>query len=127
MMPTVWSPGMVYADQPGGELDASTFRSYAIATGQGDRAAVCVVGETVNQGFWHIEETTWTDPPMLSDPNDVRTIDGRRYLLFYQGADLQRVAFTADGCLYWVDNSLDDQLSNQLMLALASSMVPVPH
>jgi hypothetical protein len=127
MMPTVWSPGMVYADQPGGELDASTFRSYAIATGQGDRAAVCVVGETVNQGFWHIEETTWTDPPMLSDPNDVRTINGRRYLLFYQGADLQRVAFTADGCLYWVDNSLDDQLSNQLMLALASSMVPVPH
>jgi hypothetical protein len=46
-------------------------------------------------------------------------------MLFYQGPNLHRVAFKANGCLYWVTNSLDDQLSNQLMLALATSMVPV--
>ena len=62
---------------------------------------------------------------MLSDPNDVRTINGRGYMLFYQGPNLHRVAFKANGCLYWVTNSLDDQLSNQLMLALATSMVAV--
>ena len=125
MMPTVWSPGMVYTDAPNGAGDSSTFRAYGIATGNGNRAAVVVVGETTNQGFWHVEETTWTDPPMLSDPNDVRTIKGQQYLLFYQGQSLQRVAFKANGCLYWVTNTLDDQLSNQLMLALATSMVPV--
>jgi LCP family protein required for cell wall assembly len=125
MMPTVWSSGMYYSDQPGGAADPSTFRAYTIASGHGNRAAVVVVGETANQGFWHIEETTWTDPPMLSDPNDVRTINGRAHMLFYQGQNLHRVAFKANGCLYWVTNTLDDQLSNQLMLALATSMVPV--
>ena len=125
MMPTVWSTGMVYDADPNTSDDSSNFRSYTIASGHGNRAAVCVVGETADQGFWHIEETAWTDPPMLSDPNDVRTINGRGYMLFYQGQNLQRVAFKANGCLYWVTNSLDDQLSNQLMLALATSMVPV--
>jgi LCP family protein required for cell wall assembly len=125
MMPTVWSTGMVYDANPVSADDSSNFRSYTIATGNGNRAAVVVVGETSNQGFWHIEETTWTDPPLLSDPNDVRTINGRGYLLFYQGRNLHRVAFKANGCLYWVTNTLDDQLSNQLMLALATSMVPV--
>jgi LCP family protein required for cell wall assembly len=125
MMPTVWSTGMVYDANLDSYDDSSNFRAYTIASGHGNRAAVCVVGATTNQGYWHIEETTWTDPPMLSDPNDVRTINGRGYMLFYQGQNLHRVAFKANGCLYWVTNSLDDQLSNQLMLALATSMVPV--
>ena len=125
MMPTVWSTGMVYDANLDSYDDSSNFRSYAIASGHGNKAAVCVVGATTNQGYWHIEETTWTDPPMLSDPNDVRTINGRGYMLFYQGQNLYRVAFKANGCLYWVTNSLDNQLSNQLMLALATSMVPV--
>jgi LCP family protein required for cell wall assembly len=125
MMPTVWSSGMVYDANPESSDDSSNFRSYTIASGHGNRAAVCVVGETSSQGLWHIEETTWTDPPILSDPNDVRSINGRDYMLFYQGENLHRIAFKANGCLYWVTNTLDDQLSNQLMLALATSMVPV--
>jgi LCP family protein required for cell wall assembly len=125
MMPTVWSTGMVYDANVDSYDDSSNFRAYTIASGHGNRAAVCVVGVTANAGYWHIEETTWTDPPMLSDPNDVKTINGRGYMLFYQGQNLHRVAFKANGCLYWVTNSLDDQLSNQLMLALATSMVPV--
>ena len=124
MMPTVWSMDGVRRN-PDSSDDSSNFRSYTIASGHGNRAAVCVVGETPDNGFWHIEETTWTNPPMLSDPNDVRTINGRGYMLFYQGQNLHRVAFKANGCLYWVTNSLDDQLSNQLMLALATSMAPV--
>ena len=125
MMPTVWSGGMKYWADPLSQSDTANFRAYTIASGHGNRAAVVVVGETANQGFWHIEETSWTDPPMLSDPNDVRTINGRGYMLFYQGQSLHRVAFKANGFLYWVTNTLDDQLSNQLMLALATSMVPV--
>jgi hypothetical protein len=116
---------MVYDANVDSYDDSSNFRAYTIASGHGNRAAVCVVGVTANAGYWHIEETTWTDPPMLSDPNDVKTINGRGYMLFYQGQNLHRVAFKANGCLYWVTNSLDDQLSNQLMLALATSMVPV--
>jgi hypothetical protein len=124
MMPTVWSPGMVYACQPHSYDDSANFRAYKI----GSYDAVCVVGSTgrqINPGFWHIEETTWTNPPILSDPNEVRTINGQQYMLFYQNDRLYRVAFERNGVLYWVTNSLDEQLSDQLMLALATSMVPV--
>jgi hypothetical protein len=55
----------------------------------------------------------------------VRTINGQQYMLFYQNDRLYRVAFERNGVLYWVTNSLDEQLSDQLMLALATSMVPV--
>jgi LCP family protein required for cell wall assembly len=114
VMPTVWSPGMSY--------DATSWRAYTVpTTGAGNRAAVCVVGTTAAGGYWHIEETSWTSPPLLSDPNDTRTVNGRQYMLFYQNDRLHRVAWKANGALYWVANTLDDQLSNELMLALATS------
>lgn len=125
MMPTAWSTGMVYETVSGYDPTYSNFRAYTMKTEDGQRGAVCVVGKTANGAYWHIQETSWTNPPLLSDPNDVRTIKGRRYLLFYQNDRLHRVAFKANGCLYWVTNTIRDELSNELMLALATSFEPV--
>jgi LCP family protein required for cell wall assembly len=125
LMPTVWSAGMRYDADPTSSYDGSNFRAYTIDTGSGHRAAVCVTGATASDGFWHIEETTWTDPPILSDPNDVRTVGGVDYMLFYQNDRLHRVAWKANGCLYWVTNTLRDELSNELLWALATSCKPV--
>lgn len=125
LMPTVWSPGMVYDADPASSIDSSNFRPYEINTGHGKRAAVVVVGKTPGDGMWHIQQTTWTDPPILADPNDVRTEGGQEYMLFYQNERLHRVAWKANGCLYWVTNTLRDELSNDLMWALATSFKPV--
>jgi LCP family protein required for cell wall assembly len=125
MMPTVWSTGMAYETVTGYDPTYRNFRSYKIKTSDGQRTAVCVVGKTASGGYWHIQETSWMEPPILSDPNDVRTIKGREYMLFYQNDRLHRVAFKANGCLYWVTNTLRDELSDELMLALATSLQPV--
>jgi len=55
----------------------------------------------------------------------MRAIAGRTYLLFYQGRSLHMVAWSEHGATYWVINTLDDELSNHLMLALAESCLPV--
>ena len=46
-------------------------------------------------------------------------------MLFYQGDHLHMVAWKRNGTLYWVLNTLDNQLSNDVMLGLATSCKPV--
>ena len=115
-MPTAWSPGFVY-DQ---------FRKYAIKNteGKSTRAAVAVV-RTPMGGYWSIQTMRWLDPPAIENPNSTDVIKGRKYLFFYQGDHVHMIAWKRDNTLYWVVNTLDDQLSNDLMLGLATSFKPV--
>ncbi len=115
-MPTAWPSGSVYDE----------FRKYSIPNydGKGTRAAVAVA-RTPLGGYWSIQTMRWTDPPAIEDPSDVRTIKGQEYMLFYQGDHLHMVAWKSNGTLYWVLNTLDNQLSNDVMLGLATSCKPV--
>ena len=74
--------------------------------------------------YWGIQQTSWTDPPILAGPSTTRTIGGREYRLFFNGARLHVVAFEEDGAAYWVTNSLLDSLSNETMLAIAKGLKP---
>ena len=58
-------------------------------------------------------------------PTATQTIGGRKFMLFYQGDHLHMVAWKEHGTLYWVLNTLDNQLSNDLLLGLAASCEPV--
>jgi LCP family protein required for cell wall assembly len=115
-MPTAWPSGSVYNE----------FRKYGIPDldGKSTRAAVAVAS-TPQGGYWSVQAMRWTDPPAIKDPSDVQTIKGRRYMLFYQGENLHMVAWKSNGTLYWVLNTLDNQLSNDVMLGLATSCKPV--
>jgi hypothetical protein len=46
-------------------------------------------------------------------------------MLFYQSDHLHMVAWKERGTLYWVLNTLDNQLSNDLMMGIAKSCTPV--
>jgi LCP family protein required for cell wall assembly len=113
--PTAWSAGLGY-DQ---------FRAYHVTVGSHHVRAAVVVGTTPQGGYWDIQALAWTDPPILADPDAVRTIAGRSYSLYYDDASLHLVAWRQGGAVYWVSNTLDDELSNSLMLALATSCAPV--
>jgi LCP family protein required for cell wall assembly len=121
-MPTAWSPGMKYATDTSGSYSE---RAYTIPTGHGQRAAFVAVGETQGGNYWHIQATSWTDPPIMQSPNETRTINGRTYQLFYQNDRLHRVAWQDGGTLYWISNTLSDQISNDVLLGLATSCKPV--
>ena len=113
--PSSWSAGLGY-DQ---------FRAYSVRTPSGLAKAAVAVGTTPQGGYWDVQALAWTDPPILASPNAARTIAGRSYSLYYDGAQLHMVAWQVGGVAYWVSNTLDDELTNKQMLGLATSCVPV--
>ena len=114
--PTAWSSGFTYDE----------WRNYSIETTDGKHLAASVaVVETPQYGYWSIQAMRWLDPPAIAHPNATQIIDGRKFMLFYQSDNLHMVAWKEHGTLYWVINTLDNQLSNDLLLGLAASCKPV--
>jgi LCP family protein required for cell wall assembly len=65
--------------------------------------------------------TTWTDPPILRDPSGTLTRRGRTYALYTEHGRLRQVAFRIGATQVWITNTLQDDLTNAQMLALAES------
>jgi LCP family protein required for cell wall assembly len=115
-MPSAWSPGFTYDE----------FRVYSITSTEGKRSAAAVASvRTPSGGYWSIQAMRWLDPPGIQNPSGRQMIDGTEYLLFYEGQHLHMVAWQRNKTLYWVLNTLDNELSNDLMLGLATSSKPV--
>ena len=106
--PTAWSPGFVLRPVP--QLLHRDHRRQALG-----RASVAVV-QTPQYGYWSIQAMRWLDPPAIENPDATQKVGGRKYMLFYQGDHLHMVAWKEHGTLYWVLNTLDNQLSNDLMM-----------
>ena len=85
-----------------------------------------VPGDTFNHGlldeYYGISGTNWVDAPILSNPSETRTIDGKDYLLFYDGDRLRLVGWKTDKASYWVNNTLLQSLDEGQMLSIATSM-----
>ena len=62
--------------------------------------------------FWSIQAMRWKDPPAIQNPDSTQTIKGRVHAL-YQDSHLHLVAWQEHGTLYWVINTLDNQLSQR--------------
>ncbi len=71
-------------------------------------------------GYYDFEGTDWLSPPLFAHSHS-RLIEGRRYLLVDDGSHIHVVGWRQNGALYWVTNTLLEELSNQQMLAIARS------
>jgi len=91
------------------------------------QVAYRIVGTTNGTGqFFGVQGTSWKNPPLLSEPTAKKQLkDGRTLLLFGDGKRLRFVGFKTKAGSYWVSNTLTEDLSNQTMLAIAQSLVPV--
>jgi LCP family protein required for cell wall assembly len=74
--------------------------------------------------YWGIEETGFADAPILANPTTTRKLDGRVYRFYFNGPHLHLVAFTYRKRVYWVINTLLDELTNPEMVAIARSLRP---
>ena len=64
----------------------------------------------------------WQDPPILSDPSESRTIEGRRFDIYLDSDRVRMVAWREGGNSYWIANSLLQTLTNDQMLGIARSI-----
>jgi LCP family protein required for cell wall assembly len=75
--------------------------------------------------YWGIEETRFVNAPILASPDQTRTLDGRKYMFYFNGSHIHMVAFIQNGTAYWVQNTLIDDMSNADMIAIARSLKPL--
>jgi LCP family protein required for cell wall assembly len=106
---------------------AQTARSYDLRDTEGHlrHAYVAVWQQTSAGSYYDFEGTDWLHPPLIVHPEQTRRIDGRTYMLFDDGGHVHTIAWHEGGALYWLTNTLLEDLSNEQMLALARSAHPL--
>jgi hypothetical protein len=75
--------------------------------------------------YWGIQQTSWTEAPILNGPTLERRIGGREYKLYFSGQKLHMIAFEDGGGAYWVVNTLQNRLANETMIAIARGLRPL--
>jgi LCP family protein required for cell wall assembly len=122
--PTQLEAGSDYAQKP---------RVYKInGTGEGspprgERTAYkWVFARPLIGEYYGFMGTRWTDPPILNDPDDEKTIGGHDYKLFYDDNRLRIVAWQTDQGSFWLSNTLAESLSNAEMLKIAQTFRQLP-
>jgi LCP family protein required for cell wall assembly len=122
--PTQLEVGSDYAQKP---------RAYKI-NGKGDespphsqRAAYKWVFSLPTIGdYYGFMGTRWTNPPILDNPTDEKTIGDRDYKLYYDGDRLRMVAWQTDQGSFWLSNSYIETVPNADMLKIAQSFRQLP-
>jgi polyisoprenyl-teichoic acid--peptidoglycan teichoic acid transferase len=85
-------------------------------------AYVIVFRQNTIGGYYDVEGTDWLDPPLIGHPDEERTIGRRKYMFFADGSHIHVIAWREGGALYWVTNTLQEDLSNEQLLTIASSV-----
>jgi polyisoprenyl-teichoic acid--peptidoglycan teichoic acid transferase len=73
--------------------------------------------------YYGVEGTTWKDPPILKSPTQTRNVGGKQLELFFNGHQLSVAAWRTSQAVYWISNTLRDDLSNQQMIGIAASLM----
>ena len=76
-------------------------------------------------GYYDVEGTDWDNPPIIANPSRVATFGGRHYIFIDDGNHIHLIAWHEHGALYWVNNTLLEDLTNAQMLGIAESVQPL--
>ncbi len=88
-------------------------------------AYVVVWRQNTLGGYYDLEGTDWVNAPIVAHPDETRRIGSRTYLISSDGGHIHTIAWRSRGVLYWVTNTLLEDLSNQQMLGIARSAQPL--
>ena len=72
--------------------------------------------------YYGVQGLAWRYPPILDDPDEIRTQDGRKLMLFYDGNHLRLVAWRTRNAVYWITNTLTLSIPNSRLIAIAGSL-----
>jgi LCP family protein required for cell wall assembly len=117
---------VLYPTLQTGPGEQQQVRAYTLKDQQGNRhhAYVIVWQQNSIGGYYDFEGTDWLNPPLFAHAR-TQLIDGRNYELVDDGAHIHVVGWRSGNVLYWVTNTLLEELSNAQMLAIAKSAQPL--
>ena len=72
--------------------------------------------------YYGVQGTTWLSPPILDNPTQTRNVGGKQLLIYANGGKVSLVAWRHNGSAYWISNTLNDQIGNAQMIAIAASL-----
>ena len=109
-----------------GEAEQQTVRAYTLKDQQGNlhHAYVVVWEQNALGGYYDFEGTDWLNPPLFAHAR-IDTINGRSYRIVDDGSHIHVVGWRSGHVLYWLTNTLLEELSNAQMLAIAASAQPL--
>ncbi|MHB1538710.1 MAG: LCP family protein [Solirubrobacteraceae bacterium] len=91
----------------------------------GYKSYVIVIDRGYLGQYYDVEGTTWTNPPIIANPSREVTIGKRTYMLFYSGEHIVTVAWREYGAVYWIENTLTNNVSPRQMLEIAEETRPL--
>ncbi len=118
---------MLYPTLQTGPAEQQQVRAYPLKNQQNIRhhAYVVVFAENPTLGsYYDFEGTDWLNPPLFAHAR-TQEIGGRTYEFVDDGSHIHVVGWREDNVLYWVTNTLLEELSNSQMLAIAKSAQPL--
>jgi polyisoprenyl-teichoic acid--peptidoglycan teichoic acid transferase len=109
-----------------GPAEQEEVRSYPLEDQQGNihHAYVVVWRQNTLGGYYDFEGSDWLNPPLFAHAR-VESIDGRSYRLVDDGTHIHVIGWRTGRVLYWLTNTLLEELSNPQMIALAKSAQPL--
>jgi polyisoprenyl-teichoic acid--peptidoglycan teichoic acid transferase len=100
-------------------------RAYAIRDQHGKRHTAYRMTLELNPvlgEYYGVQGTTWQDPPIFGSPTETRMVAGRRLLLYAQGGKVTNVAWHTPSGIYWISNTLTNDIGKGEMVAIAASL-----
>jgi polyisoprenyl-teichoic acid--peptidoglycan teichoic acid transferase len=113
---------LLYPSLQTGPSEAQTVRTYALSDPEGHvhRAYVAVWRQSGVGDYYDLEGTDWLSPPLFAHAR-AQSIGGRSYRLVDDGSHIHVIGWRSGGALYWLTNTLLEELSNAQMVAIAQS------
>jgi len=109
------------------EAEPDLLRLYKIHDQRGHLHPIYVI--VIDRGglgeYYDVQGSSWTDPPLLSDPSQSVQIGARTYELYYAGEEIRTIAWNEGGGEYWIQNTLTNSVQPSEMRAMAEQTLPV--
>jgi polyisoprenyl-teichoic acid--peptidoglycan teichoic acid transferase len=117
---------VLYPSLQTGPGEQQTVRAYTLKDEQGrpHHAYVVVWQQNPIGGYYDFEGTDWLGPPLFAHSRS-DNIDGVEYKIVNDGSHIHVVGWVAKGVLYWLTNTLLEELTNSQMFAIAKSAQPL--
>ena len=113
---------VLYPGLQTGPAEQQTVRPYVLFDQQNHlhHAYVIVWKQNPIGGYYDFEGSDWLNPPLFAHAR-TQVIDGREYRMVDDGSHIHVIGWRSGNVLYWLTNTLLEELTNGQMIAIARS------